>query len=56
MRRVLELLEEELINAMANLGVTSLDQLTPDYITHSRSVHHPSVFSAFQLIDIPGYD
>ena len=56
LRRVLELLEEELINAMANLGATSLDQLTPDYITHARSVHHPSVFSAFQLIDIPGYD
>ncbi|MDG2033668.1 MAG: alpha-hydroxy acid oxidase [Rhodospirillales bacterium] len=55
-RRVLELLEEELINAMANLGVTSLDQLTTNYITDARSVHRPSVFSAFQLIDIPGYD
>ncbi len=55
-RRVLELLEEELINAMANLGVTSLDQLTTNYITDARSVHRPSVFSAFQLINIPGYD
>ena len=55
-RRVLELLEEELINAMANLGVTSLDQLTTNYITDARSVNRPSVFSAFQLIDIPGYD
>jgi len=54
--RVLEILEEEILNAMSNLGVTSLDQLNLDYITKAQSVHQPSVFSAFQLIDIPGYD
>ena len=51
--RVLELLEEEIINAMANLGVTSLEELGPDFLCQSPSVHEPSVFSAFHLIDIP---
>jgi len=54
--RVLEILEEEVVNAMANLGVTSIDQLTSDHLSKAPSVHQPSVFSAFQLIDIPGYD
>ena len=51
--RVLELLEEEVVNAMANLGVTALDDLTPDFLHPAPSVHQPSVFSAFNLIEIP---
>ena len=51
--KVLELLEEEIINAMANLGVTELDQLTPELVCRAPSVHEPSVFSAFHLVDIP---
>ena len=51
--RVLELLEEEVINAMANLGVTKLDELNTDFVCQATSVQHPSVFSAFPLIDIP---
>ena len=53
LRRVLELLEEECINAMANLGVTELSELNEEFICHSSQVNEPSVFSAFPLINIP---
>ncbi|MEK9677914.1 MAG: alpha-hydroxy acid oxidase [Rhodospirillaceae bacterium] len=53
--KVLEILEEEVINAMANLGITSMDQLNPDYLHPSDAVREPSVFSSFHLADIPDY-
>ena len=45
--RVLEILEEEIINAMANLGVTTLSELNKDLICKSESVAEPTAFSAF---------
>ena len=51
--RVLELLEEEVINAMANLGATKLDELGPGFLQPVDPVHEPSVFSAFHPVKIP---
>lgn len=51
--RVLELLEEEIKNAMGLLGVTSLDQLNPSYLHPASPVRRPSAFSALPLADLP---
>ena len=50
--RVLEILEEEIINAMANLGVTTLSELNKDLICKSESVLEPNAFSAFLPVKI----
>lgn len=53
--RVLEILEEEVINAMALLGVSSIDELNPDFLHPAPSVREPSVFSAFPLAEVEDY-
>ena len=50
--RVLEILEEEIINAMANLGATTLSELNKDLICKSDSVAEPTAFSAFLPVKI----
>ena len=51
--RVLEILEEEIINTMGNLGVANLDQLDPTYLHAAQPVNPPGPFGAFPLIDLP---
>jgi len=48
--RVIELLEEEVREAMGLLGVTSLKQLDKSYISASAPTNLPGVHSAFPLI------
>src|SRR5262249_308753 len=50
--RVLELLEEELIIDMALLGVTRIDQITPNYVCKAPPVNFAHEMSAF--VHIPG--
>lgn len=50
--RVLEILEEELVVAMALMGVTRIDQLTPAYVCEAEAVTPPHEMSAW--INIPG--
>jgi isopentenyl diphosphate isomerase/L-lactate dehydrogenase-like FMN-dependent dehydrogenase len=45
--RVLELLEEELIVDMALLGVTSVDQITHNYVCKTQPVTIAHEMSAF---------
>ncbi len=46
-RRVLEILEDEIISAMGLLGVTSVDQLTPNYVTRAEPVTMPHEMSSW---------
>ena len=46
-QRVLEILENEIISCMGLLGVTSLDQLGPEYLTEAPSVTPPHEMSAW---------
>ena len=50
--RVLEILEEELIIAMALMGVTSIGQITPAYVTDAEVVTSPHEMSTW--INMPG--
>ncbi len=45
--RVLELLQEEIEIAMGLMGVTSIDQLNPSYVTKAEPVTRPHEMSAF---------
>ncbi len=45
--RCLELLEKEITTTMGLLGVTSLDQLGPEYVTEAMPVRFPHEHSAF---------
>ncbi len=45
--RCLELLEREIETTMGLIGVTSLDQLTPEYVTKANPVIFPHEHSAF---------
>ena len=49
--RALELLEEEVRICLALLGVTSLAELNPSYVTPAASVSPPHTFSAFPLME-----
>ena len=51
--RVLEILENEIISAMGLLGVTSIDQLGPEYLTPAERVTQPHEMSAW--VNMPGY-
>jgi isopentenyl diphosphate isomerase/L-lactate dehydrogenase-like FMN-dependent dehydrogenase len=51
-KRTLEILEEEILNAMALLGITTLAELSTDYIHPAKPVRVPSVTSAFHLFDV----
>ena len=55
--RVVELLEEEMKEAMGLLGVTSLAQLDKSYISPAMPTNLPHVHSAFPLLNLedPGY-
>ena len=46
-RRVLEILEDEIISAMGLLGITSVDQLTPNYVTRADPVTMPHEMSSW---------
>ncbi|MCH7801125.1 MAG: alpha-hydroxy-acid oxidizing protein [Chloroflexi bacterium] len=46
-KRVLEILQEELVVAMALMGVTSIDQLSPAYVTQAEPVTFPHEMSAW---------
>lgn len=48
--RMLEILEEEMRNAMALLGVTRLEDLNASYLHAVRPVRAPSLTSAFHLL------
>jgi isopentenyl diphosphate isomerase/L-lactate dehydrogenase-like FMN-dependent dehydrogenase len=50
--RVVELLEEEMKEAMGLLGVTSLKQLDRSYISPSMPTNLPHVHSAFPLLNL----
>ena len=51
-KRVLEILAEEIISAMALLGVTNLAQLSPDHVHPAAPVRLPNPTSAFHLFDV----
>ena len=46
-KRVLEILKEELVVAMALMGVTSIDQLSPAYVTQAEPVTFSHEMSAW---------
>lgn len=50
--RMLEILEDEIIVAMALLGVTSIDQLNPDFVCQDQPVVAPHEMSAWT--NMPG--
>ena len=50
--RVLEILEEEIRIAMGLMGVTSIDQLTPSYVTKAEPVTLPHEMSSW--VNMPG--
>jgi glycolate oxidase len=50
--RVLEILEHEMISAMGLLGITSVDQLGPEYIRETESVTPPHEMSGW--VNLPG--
>ena len=50
--RVLEILEDELIVAMALMGVTSIDQLGPQYVCEAEATADPHEMSAW--VNMPG--
>ncbi len=45
--RVLEILENEIISAMGLLGITCIDDLSPEYLTRAESVTPPHEMSAW---------
>ena len=50
--RMLEIMEDELICQMALIGVTSLDQVSPAYVTRAEAVTMPHEMSAW--VNMPG--
>ena len=48
--RALEILEDEVRICLGLLGVTSLAELDPSYVTHAPAVTQPDTFSAFPLL------
>ena len=53
--RVLEIVEGEMLNAIALLGARSLDELGPELITRTEPVREASAVSAYPLIEIDQY-
>ena len=51
-KRILEILEEEMVNAMALLGVTTLAELSADHLQPAKPVRVANLTSAFPLLDI----
>src|SRR5260221_1318544 len=54
-KRMLELLEDEVVRCLGLLGVTSLAELNKSYLHAATPTNLPSVFSAFPLLDIEPY-
>jgi isopentenyl diphosphate isomerase/L-lactate dehydrogenase-like FMN-dependent dehydrogenase len=54
-RRMLELLEDEVIRCLGLLGVTSFAELNKSYLQPATPTTPPHVFSAFPLLDIEPY-
>ena len=52
MTRVLEILEDEIVSAMGLMGVTSVDQLGPQYLVRAQPVVAPHEMSAW--VNMPG--
>ena len=48
--RALEILEAEIHNAMGLIGITSLDQLDPSYVTEAPAVTEATELGAFPLL------
>jgi glycolate oxidase len=51
-RRVLEILEDEVIKALGLTGVTGFGQLNPSYTAPAPAVSVPHVHSAFPLLNL----
>ena len=49
-----EILEEEILSAMALLGVTKLSDLDTNFVRPAKSVRRPGLTSAFHLLNIDG--
>ena len=50
--RMLEILEDEIIVAMSLMGITSIDQLGPEYVCEAEAVTSPHEMSAWT--NMPG--
>ena len=53
---MLEIVEEEMVNAMGNLGVSKLGELDRSYLHPAPAVNPPGPFGAFPLIDLPEWN
>jgi glycolate oxidase len=51
--RVLELLEEEIIECLGLLGITRISQLSRSHVCKAEPVYPPHVHSAFPLMRLP---
>ena len=51
-KRILEILEEEMVNAMALLGVTTLAELSAAHLHPAKPIRVANLTSAFPLLDI----
>jgi isopentenyl diphosphate isomerase/L-lactate dehydrogenase-like FMN-dependent dehydrogenase len=54
-RRMLELLEDEVIRCLGLLGVTSFAELNKSYLHAATPTNMPGVFSAYPLLEIEPY-
>jgi glycolate oxidase len=54
-RRMLELLEDEVIRCLGLLGVRNFGELDKAYLHQATPTNLPHVFSAFPLLDIEPY-
>ena len=54
--RVLEILEAEILSALALLGVTRLDELAADHLAVAAPTDAPGVLSAFPFLDLPAIE
>jgi len=51
--RVLEILENEIVSAMGLLGITSIEQLGPEYLVRAKPVTPPHEMSAW--VNMPSH-
>ena len=49
--RMLEILEHEVLTNLALMGLSSIDQLTPEHVRPAPAVYQPHVTSGFPLLD-----
>ena len=52
LERLLEILEEEIVVAIALIGVTTIDQLSPNYVCKAEAVTPPHEMSTW--VNMPG--